>query len=1487
MSGDGISADDRPTIHPSRIAQFYSLNQCPAYLAHEYTDEVVEQFAKQNVEDVPLSPLLEATGTAHERDQLGALLVARVHSIGPADDHLADEFDEHWSGNVDEDAIRLRQRVTERVGDPDARPLVLSQVPVRQKLKAWTVEGAADVVLVEPTARGVRVRVVEIKSATETLTHHKLQAAMYALALEKLFDDIDGVRIDASVTSQELDLASVVTATGGIELDELPRLDRRPLTNDVELLLEHGGTVDQMLHDTDGLPAHQLNATCEGCSHRAKCLAHDVVNQDLALLQLPESTQTVFREHGVTTIADVADLYEIPTDNWDRTPTNYDALEPADPSLVEMLQEEADRSDLSELAQLAHRFRRELEPAYDREWKQRADDGPWPTWLVGTGRNLPDDDPNDDSWDSEWDNYPKRSLVRVYPTVVHDHVRNRVAYLGALVTSSRYEDAGNDPEVVVARPTALPEEPAAKDDEERRLLTDFIEQLAAAVETVAPDIADEDPDYSPGDGYIHLYCWSERQRDHLVDMIKRHPDADGSPALRKLLGLRKEIDQEAVSILTAEFRERHALRYPGLGLVQTVGQFYNGDYDFDWGDTWANDEYDITEVFDQRFFKTALPLEDHGMRVMLDFDQGYTVPDKHYRDGTYPVLERHRDTLPLEYVWASEEFDRLELSDVDDEDTRERIRRYRHYDGPTSPRISLDEIDALVETICHAIHYVERSIGFKDAFTPKELITVGNLTEEAFEETALQRACTEYQQLNHGARKETLEAQYRRPLQQRVIDGDAVAFECTHTPAAGETTIRGDVIRDVGHGTSSSNTAPLSISPGDWVVVTPLEEADGRLVETPAKPEYYANSTLAVVERVDNDTVSLFSVWDDGDWPRSTDPNMTWHYGWTSDESAAADADHFVSQRGRRYDTTLIQRGKRFVVDPAVDDYAAYRSRKALANAEENVVHNRLVSVYEDHDPTALQEFVCSDDQVDEFLTAFDTAMPDEINDRQASFVREVDHTVTALQGPPGTGKTSYAAAPAVLSRAYAHGPGFNGLCAAHSNTAVDELVDDVVEALRRLETENLLEDLSLIRVRSSLTYRETPPNVTDLHYRDDREELLDLFDETMNDDSRVIVFATPVTIRNALNNVVTEKSDAHGTVEELMADGQSRLFHATLVDEASMMDLPVLFLVGAFLRSDGQLMLVGDHRQMQPIQAHDWEEEDRQPIEEHTPALSVLDFVRFLRGDVGADLSYLEREPPEWNDPDAVLPMERLTVTYRLPQPVADLETDLFYSRDDISLESGVDNSTIPDVRETLDSGWLRAALDPDPRVTLIVHDENQARRESPLEAAITRRVVDALPTSHPTESGSPQAVSAGVVVPFRLQRRRLRYELARHVQVDTVEKFQGGERDVIVLSMTAGNQGYVNALADFLLDPNRFNVGASRMRQKLVIIASKSLFRAGSTDASEYAEQKSWKLLYDGLVRGEAPAATATLDGKDVPALESRAVDLSIYTGFADQEN
>jgi DNA replication ATP-dependent helicase Dna2 len=90
------------------------------------------------------------------------------------------------------------------------------------------------------------------------------------------------------------------------------------------------------------------------------------------------------------------------------------------------------------------------------------------------------------------------------------------------------------------------------------------------------------------------------------------------------------------------------------------------------------------------------------------------------------------------------------------------------------------------------------------------------------------------------------------------------------------------------------------------------------------------------------------------------------------------------------------------------------------------------------------------------------------------------------------------------------------------------------------------------------------------------------------------------------------------------------------------------------------------------------------------------------------------------------------------------------------------------------------------------------------------------------------------GVVVPFRRQARLLRQRLRRAVSnpvgggfpvVDTVERMQGQEREVVMISFTASDPFFVGRLAGFLLQPQRLNVAATRPRTKLIVVACPSL--------------------------------------------------------------
>jgi superfamily I DNA and/or RNA helicase len=66
----------------------------------------------------------------------------------------------------------------------------------------------------------------------------------------------------------------------------------------------------------------------------------------------------------------------------------------------------------------------------------------------------------------------------------------------------------------------------------------------------------------------------------------------------------------------------------------------------------------------------------------------------------------------------------------------------------------------------------------------------------------------------------------------------------------------------------------------------------------------------------------------------------------------------------------------------------------------------------------------------------------------------------------------------------------------------------------------------------------------------------------------------------------------------------------------------------------------------------------------------------------------------------------------------------------------------------------------------------------------------------------------------------------------VDTVEKLQGKEREVILVSSGVADEEYATAEAQFLLSRNRFNVAATRAERKLIVICSDTVLDVVPTD-------------------------------------------------------
>ncbi|MGX5817254.1 AAA domain-containing protein [Chitinophaga lutea] len=135
-----------------------------------------------------------------------------------------------------------------------------------------------------------------------------------------------------------------------------------------------------------------------------------------------------------------------------------------------------------------------------------------------------------------------------------------------------------------------------------------------------------------------------------------------------------------------------------------------------------------------------------------------------------------------------------------------------------------------------------------------------------------------------------------------------------------------------------------------------------------------------------------------------------------------------------------------------------------------------------------------------------------------------------------------------------------------------------------------------------------------------------------------------------------------------------------------------------------------------------------------------------------------------------------------------------------------------------------------------------------NPEEAAFLFRHLTALVEALQTHYRREDFPSIAVISPYRLQIELLKEQL-RHtpalqglldkITINTIDSFQGQERDIVYISMTRSN---ADSKIGFLADARRMNVAMTRARKKLVIIGdSATLSREPFyADFITYAEQR-----------------------------------------------
>jgi uncharacterized protein len=329
-------------------------------------------------------------------------------------------------------------------------------------------------------------------------------------------------------------------------------------------------------------------------------------------------------------------------------------------------------------------------------------------------------------------------------------------------------------------------------------------------------------------------------------------------------------------------------------------------------------------------------------------------------------------------------------------------------------------------------------------------------------------------------------------------------------------------------------------------------------------------------------------------------------------------------------------------------------------------------------------------------------------------------------------------------------------------------------------------------------------------------------------------------------------------------------LWHLLAVDEASMLELPNFLLAGTGFRSDGQVLVGGDHRQLPPVQKHDWENVHQRKVRSTAAYLSTLDYLRLLRGDEVLDP---EQQAHVACDRDAAavqLPLIQLGTTYRFDDWVAEFIRQTVYEQDDIEYSSGRDAESVPSAFDEPDEP-LEPLFSDETTVALLTYDgEDQYQQWNPIETLLTQALVMAV----------NNATDVGVVTPHNAQRGRVQsalqekgYSVAssdtaandpdaeseptQDIQVETVNRFQGGERDMMVVNATVSDPNYIAAEEDFLLTENRINVSFTRHQDLLVVVAPETLLGHLPQDPDLYDQACLWKTL--AIELGEAPTAKA----------------------------
>lgn len=1418
---------DALELTPTDIAQFVRLEQCERFLRLRlHSRRHGAQFLKDygvGIQAIP--PLLSRSGREFEERVCEA-----VRRAGRVEWHTFAARPVGVVVDPDNEAV-LRIAAALAPG----RPAVLYQPRLRAALSGCELTGDADLVLLERKAAGVCALVVDVKSSVDARVEHRLQVAFYRAMLQELFAETGAPLAECGmgvlfrdapleaaspvpaepqeVRRAETERAAALRILGvpGVRLELLPEEDARSYDEAVADLVTGPGSAARRVASLP-FPAVSFHLTfrCDGCLYQEFCLKAAAAADDLSLVPyLGVGEKNALRRAGLTTVRELATLQEplgpaAGARRWELAPA---------PGREELVRRLAATwpvgARLEELAYRARAYRNTLGDGLDT-----------PARLPNSGHSTlpavtPELHPN---------------LVMVYVDAQHDYLQNRVAMLGALV-QPHHEGVPGVPRVVVR----MAPEPPVTTEAEAALFRAWVPEVLRAIYDAVPPGTD-----GSRRAPLHLVFYNRFEHRTLLQALGRQLGTilAATPALYDLVAQAPAFGAASVTFLADELRERRNLPLLCQSL-QAVASYFG----FDWGE-WR-----------RRFFTRHFDAAALWPRGTPQSPEGEEPPPPRW----FTLRSRFGSQVPLEYTYAAWN-DLPPKCGGPDPFAPYRGRRAEELTGLMARRL---------EAMAHITARLERN-----ARSTKKEFDLGSLAQLDTCARGLAEALDEFLLLERhaelGAWKQVRQvAPERRALegmtllvQYREEDQESGVVEALRAAAAAEeqreerqreaaaagrqlsqeerTALRAPVsnlpvrlrvARETLAADPRELLAACEMEPGDQLVCMPRWTADSRV--DPAQQEVFTPTPpqLLYAPRVELLGLELE--------PEEGGGGQLYAEVRILGARGAGGVPGFVFGSSK---SPVFRHGELYTLDPSPDSW--YGSNlttavRALADAERtggaegaalvNALYARIarpgaVSVEWPPAAAAGQR---------RFLEALEVLrgageMPPLEPAKQRYVGQYGEAPVLLVQGPPGTGK-SFTTAYAVLAR-------MQGLLAAampakvllccKTHAATDVLLGKVAEELAALRERlqrvpaaaALVDDRVLAAPLFRLGGRDSPPPGTERLGGNGGTASRAAW-KVIEEAEAVVVAATP----NAIYRLAKDTSRRASLL------GRS-LFDLLVIDEASQMNLAEAVVAALLLRGAGQLVVVGDHRQMPPVLQHGWEREARRTFHEYRAYESLFELL-------------LRLEPP----------IVRFEESFRLHRSLAEFLRREIYRHDGIPYHSHIAARLPP---PSSGDEFVDAALSPAHPLVVVVHEEAASQKSNELERRLLAPLLRYLAAPPPQGLGLDAREGMGVVVPHRAQRSAILVELpqltfaeapgrrVRHA-VNTVERYQGDERTVMIAGATESDPAYVLAASRFLLDPRRLNVALSRARRKVVLVASRSIFSLFSPDEEVFRSLQVWKAL------------------------------------------